>query len=532
MKPDLVENCNYIIPQWIAGRYNKPAHIAIMYNTLCGEAFYFDEDSADVIGTILNYNRGDQVDIELVANIHNIATSSIIDFFEELIPNYLLVNKVLTDSEIQVLRHNIFESRRNVLSSTKEVSLPTYFDTVENDYRKIVTEQGIPMSVMFELTYNCNEKCIHCYNPGAARGNGEQSHRETEELDLVAYYHLIDELYALGVVKLTLTGGDPFVKKEFWQILDYAYQKKFAIDIYTNGLALYQRDEVVRLLKFYPRSVGLSIYSALPEIHESITRVQGSLNKTIAVAKHLSDAGVALYFKCPIMTINAKSYHTVAALAAQYNAVPQFDVNLTSAMDGDVSIISHLRLDENTLNIVLHDPLQPLYVGMHAPNGGKKQLDLKEAMCGAGADMANITPFGEVYPCNSFPLPCGNLKNNSFADIWNNSIPLISVRKMVYEDCEQCGRNERCHFCNRCPGQSYIESKTPLKSSSDNCFTSNVRMNIAKDLNYMTGVCHVDVREELQKIELITSTDFSKEFKKGDALFPEVNTWQLLNNLI
>jgi MoaA/NifB/PqqE/SkfB family radical SAM enzyme len=277
-------------------------------------------------------------------------------------------------------------------------------------------------------------------------------------------------------------------------------------------LALYQGDELKKLLKFYPRSVGLSVYSALSEVHESITRVKNSLIKTLTIANQLSEAGVALYFKCPIMTINAQSYHTVATLAAKYNAVPQFDVNLTAAMDGDVSITNHLRLKENALNIILRDPLQPLYVGMNTPNGGKKLLSLKESLCGAGTDMASITPFGEVYPCNSFPMPCGNVKKETFVEIWKNSTQLKSFRKITYEDCEQCGRNERCYFCNRCVGQSYIESKTPLKSSTDNCFISNVRMNIGKDLNYMKGICQIDVRKELQKIELITSIDFNKEF--------------------
>jgi len=504
-------NVNYSIPYWMAGRYNEVGHVAILYNNLSGNAYFFDEDSADVIGELLTFDRNDTIDIELIAKNTNIHESSIFEFFDDLVKNNLLLNNNI-DSDIENLRTQTYSERVTVLSNSIETGIPSYFDTVENDYRKIITEQGIPMSVMFELTYNCNENCIHCYNQGAARGNGEKPNRNTDELTIDEYKRLIDELYELGVVKLTLTGGDPFVSDEFWNILEYAYNKKFAIDIFTNGLSLFNKNEVERLLLFYPRSIGLSIYSAIPEIHDSITRIKGSFKKTIAVADEISQAGVALYFKCPVLTINAQSYHTVAELASRYNAIPQFDVNITAGNDGDISVPNHLRLDAKAMNLILRDPKQPLYVGAETPNKGRKYLDMNMPLCGAGSDIANITPFGEVFPCNAFPMPCGNIKTNSFIYIWNNSDSLKSVRQIVYQETVQCGTNSRCHYCNRCIGQSYIETKSLYKNSVDNCFIANVRKDIAEDINYMNGDKKLFINEELANMILDQKTDFNKEY--------------------
>lgn len=81
-------------------------------------------------------------------------------------------------------------------------------------------------SVMFELTYNCSEKCIHCYNVGATRNDQEISQRgNRKELTLEDYKRIIDELYEEGLVKVCLSGGDPFSKPIIWEVIDYLYQK-------------------------------------------------------------------------------------------------------------------------------------------------------------------------------------------------------------------------------------------------------------------------------------------------------------------
>lgn len=91
---------------------------------------------------------------------------------------------------------------------------PKIAEDAECDYQK--RSKSKVFSVLIELTYNCSEKCIHCYNPGASRSDQEHGMRQiNKELTLDEYKNIIDQLYEQGLVRVTLSGGDPFSKKIF-----------------------------------------------------------------------------------------------------------------------------------------------------------------------------------------------------------------------------------------------------------------------------------------------------------------------------
>jgi radical SAM protein with 4Fe4S-binding SPASM domain len=475
-------------PEWNCGRFHQhesKSH-ALLYNLMDGMAYFFEEESAQIIGAILSYPKNAQIPIQSLidATSNQFSQEEIIIFCDELISVGLLTEGLLSHHKIKENRRIIGEYRKQQaieVEKTVQERLPFQQTTAENEYMDIIEKHRIPFVVMFELTYSCNEKCVHCFNPGAARNENEKSTRtDREEIDISHYEKLLNDLQQMGVVKIILTGGDPFVKKDIWKLIEMIYERDFALDIYTNGLALLGR--VDKLAKFYPRSVGLSVYSANEEIHDSITRVKGSLKKTLIVAKDFADNGVPIYFKCPIMNHNATSYYTVSELAKQYGATPQIDITLTDSVDGDTAISEQLQVDGELLEIILRDPNIPLYVGKEAPNFGSQERDKNQAFCGAGTVLMNITPEGDVTPCNSFPTQFGNLKEKSFLEIWNNSKSLNVWQHTVIADYEECGTHERCGFCNRCPGQSFIEHGTPLKASTANCYSANARMNLAMKL--------------------------------------------------
>jgi radical SAM protein with 4Fe4S-binding SPASM domain len=500
-------------PKWSCGRYYRDASKshALMYNLIEGMVYYFQDESADIIGKILEFPKTGQLPLQALCETtgNQYSHEEIQSFCNDLVDVGLLTQGLLSEDVIIENRKIAGEQRSGVAMNVEKTileKLPFLQDSAENIYMDILEKARIPFVVMFELTYSCNEKCVHCFNPGAARNDSEKSERNNrEEIDLHHYEMLLDELQKMGVVKIILTGGDPFVKKDIWKLIELIYEKDFVFDIYTNGLGLIGKTK--RLANFYPRSVGLSVYSAEEYIHDSITRVKGSLAKTLQVAGDLMMMGVPLYFKCPIMKLNATSYFMVVELAKQYGAIPQLDITLTDSVDGDNSITEQLQVDGELLEIILRDPNIPLYVGKEAPNYGSQERDKSQAFCGAGTVMMNVTPEGDITPCNSFPTQFGNLKNQSFTDIWESSLSLRNWQTIVIDDYEECGTHERCSYCNRCPGQSFIEHGTPLKASSSNCYTANVRMGLAKKLK--TGLDPLNgksVEEVLSSFNGITDT--------------------------
>ena len=478
--------------------------------------YLFEDDSAEVLEKILLCKKGSIIPFEMMGKELDIHEDSLVDFFEQLVNVGLLTPKLFNEVELNEIRKKIKQDRiKYVKNKTIIEKLPFEVDSVESQFKDFLYSVNVPFSVMFELTYNCNEKCIHCFNPGASRNDTEKSTRgNAKELNLSDYKRIIDELAEMGVVKITLTGGDPFVKKDIWAIIQYIYDKDFALDIYTNGIYLFENDNVSKLAKFYPRSVGISIYSGDDAVHELITRRKGSFEKSLSVIKSLTDLAIPVMVKCPITKANVKTYYTVADLADECGATIQYDLSISNSVDGDFSITKNLRIDEKAMEIVMRDPRVPLYVGVEAPGYGQQHKDPSSNLCGAGHYSVNITPDGNVYPCNALTIGLGNVNNETFSSVWYNSEELNKLKKITLADTETCGKLPYCEYCNYCVGCSFTEYGSVLKPNTENCFVAKVRMDLALKLQKgIDPVSESSIKEELDIIE-IDYHSFSKEMKE------------------
>lgn len=197
---------NYFRPTWTCGRYEKESHSAILYNLLEGLSYFFEDESADVVGEILNITRGNQISIENISKNTNIDIDSLTEFFLQLKECRLLSFSPITSELISYHRHAI---RNNQIQEKPTQVNYKNNSNAENAYATRSNSRII--FALLELTYKCSETCIHCYNPGASRNNEEKNYRnQFEELDFNDYKRIIDELYDEGIIKVCLSGGDPF----------------------------------------------------------------------------------------------------------------------------------------------------------------------------------------------------------------------------------------------------------------------------------------------------------------------------------
>lgn len=480
-----MEMKRYFRPAWTCGRYSDrnvslgKKHVALMYNLIEGVSNFFEDYSADVIKYVLAAGRNGEVRVDEVANATGIDIESIDNFFQLLVKNGLLSTHLFTRAREmeyrKAVRDNNIQKRQS--PQTVKEKLPMETSSAEQSYFEAIEDEGVVASVMFELTYNCSEKCIHCYNPGATRNDKEVSHRaDREELKLDDYKRIIDELDEAGLVKVCLSGGDPFSKPIVWDIIEYLYQKEIAFDVYTNGqMLIYDED---RLANYYPRLVGVSIYSGIAEDHDAITRVKGSWERSMYVVKRLSELAVPLNIKCCIMQPNLHSYYLVNNIARSLGAVPQFELNITDSVEGD-QCARRLRLTEEQLQVVLRDSNVPMYVGPEAPNYGGQPRTMDANACGAGTFSYCISPDGNLQPCCSFPMPFGNFKEKSLNDIILNNELLTAWQKDTLQNYEDCGKHEYCDYCNLCAGQNYVEHNDYRKAAENCCYMAKVRHRLA-----------------------------------------------------
>jgi radical SAM protein with 4Fe4S-binding SPASM domain len=331
-------------------------------------------------------------------------------------------------------------------------------------------ERVIPLNVQLDLTYRCNERCIHCY----------LDHHDHGEMSTAEIKDLLDQMADAGVFYLTISGGEIMMRRDFFEILEHARLRTFCIKLKTNGI-LIRSKEADRIKALGVESVQISIYSHIPEVHDAITKLPGSLKQSIEAVRLLRAAGIQVSMANVLMTQNANDYAGVKALAAELGATFRMDPTITPMMDGDRSILS-LNVDQAALREVFRN--ESLVGGnieeSCAPPQKPGEDDMDQLPCSAGHTACYVSPYGDVYPCVQFPLPSGNVRSTKFADIWRDSPQLNEVRSITLGDMPTCSKCTHGVTCTRCPGLAYLEGNMRGPSYQD-CEKSFARTGIPSE---------------------------------------------------
>jgi AdoMet-dependent heme synthase len=325
---------------------------------------------------------------------------------------------------------------------------------------------NIPLSVQLDLTYRCNERCVHCY----------LDHHDHGEMTTAEIKHLLDEMAEAGVFILTLSGGEIFLRKDFFELLEYARQLTFCVKLKTNAILVRER-EAARLRDLGVESIQISIYSHRPEVHDAITLIPGSLQRSLDAIRFLKSHGLKVVIANILMTANMQDYPGVQALAEELGVKCSLDPTITPMMDGDRSILK-LGLDQSELRQVFRDPSLvgdvDEFCAIPEPAG---QDVLNAVPCSAGHSACYVSPYGDVFPCVQFPLPTGNVRQQRFIDIWRYSDRMNEVRSIRMKDLTTCTSCTHVSNCTRCPGLAFMEGNMRGPSSQD-CEKSFVRTGV------------------------------------------------------
>jgi len=315
---------------------------------------------------------------------------------------------------------------------------------------------NIPLSVQLDLTYRCNERCVHCY----------LDHDDHGEMTTAEIKHLLDEMADAGVFILTLSGGEIFLRKDFFEILEHARQLMFCVKLKTNAVLIRER-EAQRIRDLNVESIQISIYSHRPEVHDAITLIPGSLKRSLSAIAFLKSQGLKVIIANVLMAQNAQDYPGVRALAAELDVECTLDPTITPMMDGDRSVLG-LGVDREALRQVFRDPALVGDVDEFCAIASPASEDVLESTpCSAGHTTAYVSPYGDVYPCVQFPLPTGNVRQQRFLDIWQHSDQMNEVRSIRLKDLTTCTGCTHVSSCTRCPGLAYLEGNMRGPSSQD-----------------------------------------------------------------
>lgn len=470
----------YFRPVWTCGRYDESTKSAIMYNLIAGFSFFFEDDSAEVIGLLLSIERGCSFKLQDISSQTNISVDSINAFMEQLLDLGLLSSKETDERLVSEYRKKLSNLDNAIINGGDELGgMPIPISDAEKAYIHRVNKKAAV--VMMELTYNCSEQCIHCYNPGATRNNSERNHRgDRRKLTIDQYRRIIDELDEEGTFLVCLTGGDPFSNPYAFDIIAYLYKKGIAFEIFTNGQSIYGKEAIVA--NYFPCYVAISIYSTDAKIHDSITRREGSYAKSVAVLERFHDLHIPIIIKCVIMQNNVRTYSGVAKLGEVLGAEVQFDCRLFDSSEGDKCVSTYLRLTPEQLRIAFRDKRSLYYVGSEARDYGAIKHVLDEPACLTGFNNLCITPEGYVIPCCCFHAILGDVTKQHIHEIVHENKLLDRLTSLNLSEYKECGRHEYCDFCILCPGLNFSENGNPKIASENNCYYAKVRYQLYKDL--------------------------------------------------
>lgn len=420
--------------------YRGYDNISFLYDLKTKKIMRLSKVALDIIDFLFNKGAAHLDEI-----INHITTSYNIDkqTAKKDINSFL---RALSDSKI------ILNSDKIPIHKSENVRIKTN-ENIEDFIIKYCTEHDIIFSATMELTYSCNEKCIHCYAHYKENSNFEM-------LSFEKIQEILDELHEMGCVYISFTGGDPFMHPDFMKIFKYAREKGFICNIYTNAQFLYSHQNLITdLIEYNVNAFYISIYGSTDKIHEEITQTKHSLEKTVFVINKIKDFGGDVIANIMALKNNAFDVENIVKKLKKENIPYRIDMSVAPRNDGNKVPQTLFISDEKIIHNIHKLSMENDYF-KNRFGDTKYMINSEDSdyICGAGITNFSITPDGTVFPCVSLKIPLGNVHNSNLNEIWNGphrkKIKEMLKRKYL-KDCSQCHLSKACSFC---PALSLSES--------------------------------------------------------------------------
>ena len=283
---------------------------------------------------------------------------------------------------------------------------------------KMSLRNYVPLRAMLELTYRCNFRCVQCYLV---------EFRSPTELSTEEFRGVMDQLAEMGCLVLTFTGGEPLLRKDFFELATYARQKRFALRIFTNGdLIDAEAADQIRDLK--PISAEVSLYGMSEETYAQVTNRRGRFGRVTRAIRLLRERNVNVKIKTPVLQENYHDLDAMQRFAQEVGASLAANPNITPKDDGDFSPLVHALDDEQ---------LEAYYRRYVAP---PRELSLRPdgLMCNTARNAPVISPLGDVFPCVQIKQSVGNVRERRLDEIWSGSPLLDELRSLRVRDYRGC----------------------------------------------------------------------------------------------
>ena len=321
--------------------------------------------------------------------------------------------------------------------------------------------------VAWETTRNCNLSCVHC-RAAATQGPYEG------ELDTETSLRLLDQIAEVGQAIVILTGGEPLLRPDIFELAAYGTKKGLRMVMAPNG-TLVDAAAAGKMAESGIRRISISLDGASKEVHDRFRGVDGAFEGAIRGIRAARDAGIEFQINTTITQANLEEIPRIQQLAVDLGAAAHHIFLLVPTGRGKYILDQSITAEqyEKTLNWFYDQrdktPLQlkatcaPHYyriLRQRARADGKTVtfethgLDAVTRGCLGGTGFCFISHRGVVQPCGFLNVPCGDVTRQSFAEIWKNSEVFLALRNL--ENLKgKCGKCEYKRVCGGCRARAF-----------------------------------------------------------------------------
>lgn len=328
---------------------------------------------------------------------------------------------------------------------------------IQDLYNEGYCERNL-VSLTIELLNSCNWNCRHCYLP--------QHTNMGLEFDIVA--NILEQARDLNILEVVLTGGEIFLRKDIFDIIEKARSLYLRVYLYSNA-SLLTENKIRRLADYYITQYSLTLFSLDEKIHDSITRCEGSLKILLRNISLIQKYGIPIEIKTPVMNVNKDSLESISKFCEKNGFTFGTTPTINAQSNGNKEPLN-LRLNSEELNYVLQE-MQKIESNSRSGIGGKEpykvgRFDEQQYCCPLLRSKLFIDCEGNVFPCTSFFYKVGNIKNDTLNNIWNHSPELRYVQSLSNSGLKKCQACDLKDFCTRCPGLALLEDGDVMGCSS------------------------------------------------------------------
>ena len=330
----------------------------------------------------------------------------------------------------------------NTLAKTEKVDPISYLGVERKD--PFSMPHSAPIRMDLALTFRCQNNCLHCYAGGP---------KESGELSTSDWKNIIKKIKEVAIFIVTFTGGEPTLRDDLPELLLYAQNNGLVTGLITNGRKLSDSKYVQSLADAGLDFVQITVESNLPEVHDKMTCTQGSWEETVQGLKNALSSNIYVSTNTTLTKLNVNG--AIETMEYLWKiGVKNFSCNSLIYSGRGVSSHEELSLPIEKIKMTLtklSEKAEELgmtftwftptrYCELNPVNMG---LGIKS--CSAALLNMCVASNGDVYPCQSYFKPVGNILRDSWKNIWENPLSVeLRNKQYVPPECHNCPELQVC----------------------------------------------------------------------------------------